>query len=251
VNCKKLTLFYTNYPVKACILNFIGNNSQQLEVLYFCFNEVFPLDLFQKFKTKMNFLSNFRFVVNEKIGMVNFSHDEKNLCSKFTVDRAVYFYSNENVILFHQYFIIFSIPIHHQIVHFNNIPITSAILQSLIHNNMQLKELHIYDCNISLVIDSLREVFQKCKHLIHFVCGDFYNLMTPEHLQSLFSQPTTLQIIHFGCNPYITSSSLELMVQNSPLLTELCLHRLKGLDLTTLKDYMKNVRSCVKFTMKY
>jgi hypothetical protein len=249
ISCKKLTSFETNYPVKSGILNVIVNNAQQLKRLMFSSNEFFPLDLVDFFRTRMIALIEFGFLVNRNIGIAKFSHDKMSARSSFMGGDAVHLIPPSDVTLFQQYLTLFSVPNEPQTVCYMNVPISSTMLKSLTNNNTQLRKLYVFDCNISQVIDSLREVFQKCKQLERFQYFDFYDLMTAEHLQSLFSQPTTLQNISLGCNPNITSSALVFMVQNSPLLTDLYLHKTTGLDLTTLSDYMKNVKSNVKFTI--
>jgi hypothetical protein len=196
----------------------------------------------------MKVLTELSFVINKNVGMVTFENKQSCCCLKGY--QAVHFYSHSDVILFQQYLTLcFNISAQCQTAVFNYIPISSTILKQLSINTTHLEKLIIDNCNIPLVIDSLREVFQKCKQLVVFRYYDDYNLMTAEQLQSLFSQVTTLQNISLECNPNITSSSLEFMVQNSPLLTELHLNRTNSLDLTTLNYYMNNVKSNVKLTM--
>jgi hypothetical protein len=246
----KLTSFNTNYPVKFGILKVIVENNRQFTKLDFDSNEVFSLDFVESFMTKMKLLSDFHFIINKRIGKVYFSYDKIQSCMRVRVLGNKVFNLCSDVILFQQYLALFTIPKECQIVFCMNIPVSSTMLKSLATNNIHLSELHIYGCNIPPVIDSLREVFQKCKQLIRFDCLDYHNnLMTGEHLRSLFSRPTTLKIINFTCNLNITLESLHLMVQNSPLLTELYLWNTKSLDLTSLSDYMKNVKSNVKFTV--
>jgi hypothetical protein len=251
ISWRKLTSFTTNFPVKSEILNVITKNAQQLRKRIFHSNEFFPLYSVENFMVEMCFLSKFYFVINDNIGSISFSFDDKLSCCSLDGFKTVRLYSNTDTDLLQQYLALFvSVPVQCQIVRYYHVSISSKMLKSLITNNFRLKELRIYDCNIPPVIESLREVFQKCKQLVLFKYSDRHNLMTAEQLQSLFSQPTTLQIIQFDCNPNITSVSLVFLVQNSPLLTELCLNNTKDLDLTTLSDYMKNVKSNVKFTMK-
>jgi hypothetical protein len=197
----------------------------------------------------MKVLTDFGFVINKRVGIFSFSFNEKYSFTSFSGTKPVHLFSNTEVTLFHQYLALFSIPVQCQVLHYFNVPISATMLKSLIFKNVQLRQLHVFDCNIPVVIDSLREVFQKCKKLVIFeYSDDYFGLMTADHLLSLFSQPTSLQVIIFCCNPNITSSSLELMVQNSPRLTELYLKNTRGLDLTTLREHMKNVKSSVKFT---
>jgi hypothetical protein len=249
INCKKLSLFSTNYPVKSGTLKIISDKAQQLENVVFYSNEFFSPDLIEYFRSKMKKLFHFAFFVNKSMRMVVFSYDEESLCYNFNGVEAVPHFSASDIILYQQYVTLFSIPVQCQIVKCVHIPMCSEMLKSLTNKKIQLKELYVYDCNIPLVIDSLREVFQKCKQLVHFEYYDNINVMTAEHLQSLFSQQTTLQIIIFACNPNITAYSLEFMVQNSPLLTKLFLWKTRGLDLTTLNVYMNDVKSDVKFAI--
>jgi hypothetical protein len=249
-SCKKLTSFSTNYPVKSGILNIISKNNRKIKNLVFYSNEFFSLDLVANFKAEMKVLSDFGFVINKSVGMIFISYDDTYSFTSFSGGKAAHLYSDSEAILFQQYLALFRIPAQCQIVHFYEVPIYSETLNKLINANIQFKKLGVFSCNIASVMDSLREVFQKCKQLISFHYSDNQNLMTAEHLRSLFSQQTTLQVIEYGCNPNITSSSLKFMVQNSPLLTELRLYNTKGLDLTTLRDYMDNTKSYVKFTMQ-
>jgi hypothetical protein len=245
-----LTSFQTNYSVKSGVLNLINHKAQQLENVVFDSNEFFSPNEIENFRSKMKNLSHFGFFINVKIWTFAFSYDKNQLCARFHGCGAVHRYTNSDITLIQQYLALFSIPVQCQtVVQYINIPISAQMLKSLTYYNAQLKQLKIDSCNIPPVIDSLREVFQKCKQLVRFEYSDFYNLMTAEHLQSLFSETTTLKVIIFDCNPSLTSKSLELMVQNSPLLTELRLYNTKGSDLTTFNIYMKNVKSNVKFNL--
>jgi hypothetical protein len=183
ITCKKLVSFETNFPVKSEILNIIANNNQNMRKLVFHSNEFFPLDLFENFMSKMKFLTDFSFVVDDIFGVLSCSYDEKSAFYRLDGYRAFHLYSNTDIVLFQQYLALFSVPVQCQIIQCSFISMNSKMLNKLANSNCQFKELRIHNCNIPTVIDSLREVFQKCKQLTIFEYYDARNLMTADHLQ--------------------------------------------------------------------
>jgi hypothetical protein len=119
-------------------------------------------------------------------------------------------------------------------------------------NNPNLKSLvleHVFDTNSHTM---LRNVLHNCHALEHFVLRSYDDSFTSQQLNSIFSTTTILNLKHIDIeHTPINTSTVKLIIENCPSLTQLYCRDSSKLDHNEILRYIAELGRNVEYVYQY